>query len=157
MPVRGKCPPKEKASNARAKVNSPSGDQHAMTIGSQAVAHKAIIVQSIIRDDNQVDVQYAVLPSMSPHSVLVQSNPKPRMPSGMSLLAIGKTPNGRMINGRRSMRRLKVRKEREKAPSPRADLRGRLHRGPSLQGRHSLRRQRMSDPNPNPNLKHVPA
>ena len=89
-----------------------------MTIGSQAVAHKATIVQSIIRDNSQVDVQFAVLPNMPPHSVLVQSNPRPRMPSGMSLLAIGKTLNGKTINGRlRSIRRPKVRKVREKALS----------------------------------------
>ena len=85
--------------------------------------------------------------------------PKAKNAEWMSLLAVGKTLNGRMINGRqRSMRRLKVRKVREKGLSPRANLRGRLHRGPLLQGRHSLHRQRMSDPpNPNPNLKHVPA
>ena len=157
MPVKARCLPKERASNAKAKANSLSGDQHAMTIGSQAgVAPKAIIVPSIIQDDSQVDVQYAVLPNISLPSVLVQSNPRPRMPSGMSLQAIGKTLNGRMINGRqRSMRRPKVRKEREKALSPRASLKGRLHRDLSLQGRHSLPRLRMSDPNPN--LKHVPA
>ena len=85
MPAKERCLQKEKASNVKAKANSLSGDQHAMTTGSLAVAHKAIIVQSIIRDDSQVDVQYAVLPNMPPHSVLVRSNPRPRMPNGMSL------------------------------------------------------------------------
>ena len=148
---KGKVPAKAKAkaSNAKAKVNSLSGDQHAMTIGSQAVAHKAITVQSIIQDDNQVDVQYAVLPNMPLHSVLVQSNLRPKMPNGMSRLAIGMNLNGKMINGRlRSMRRPKVRKIREKDLSPRANLKGRLRRGLSLQSRHSLHRRRMTDPNP---------
>ena len=93
------------------------------------------------------------LPNMSPPNVLVQSNPQPRMPSGMSLLAIGKTLNGRMINGRqRSMRRLKVRKEREEALSPRANLKGRLHRGLLLQGRHSSSptKNERSQPKPKP-------
>ena len=158
MPARERCLPKGKASNVRAKVSSLNGDQHAMTIGSQVVAHKATIVQSIIRDDSQVDVQYVDLQNMSPHSVLVQSDPRPRMPSGMSRIAIGMTQNGRMINGsQRSMRRPRLRKEKGKALSPRANLKGRLHRDLSLHGRHSLHQPRMSDPNPNPNPKHAPA
>ena len=43
-----------------------------MIIGSQAVAHKVIIVQSIIRGDSQEDVRSAVLPDILHHSVLVQ-------------------------------------------------------------------------------------
>ena len=62
------------------KVPSPSGDRHAKTIGSQAVAHKAIIVQGIIRGANQAGAQSAALLSMSLHSVLAQSSLKPRMP-----------------------------------------------------------------------------
>ena len=54
------------------KVPSPSGDRHAKTFGSQAVAHKAIIVQGIIRDANQAGAQSAALLSMSLHSVLAQ-------------------------------------------------------------------------------------
>ena len=76
---------KGKASREMAKVHSLSGDHHATTIGSQAVAHKVIIARSITRGDNRVNVRYVVLPDMLPHSVLVQSNRRPRMPSGMSL------------------------------------------------------------------------
>ena len=46
MPVRGRCLPKENASNARAKANSLSGDQHAKIIGSQAVARKKLRCRS---------------------------------------------------------------------------------------------------------------
>ena len=158
MPVRERCLPKGKASSEMVKVNSRSGDQHAMIIGSQAVAHKVIIVRSIIQEDSQVDVRYVVLPDMLPHSVLVQSNPRLRMPSGMSLSKRGKNQSGRMINARsRSTRRPRVRKVKGKDPSPKVNQRGRLHRSLLLQGQHSLHRRKMSDPNPNPNPKHVPA
>ena len=42
-----------------AKAESLNGVQHVMSIGSQAVAHKDIIVPSIIHEDSQVDVQSA--------------------------------------------------------------------------------------------------
>ena len=71
------------------------------------------------------------------------------MPSGMSLREYGKNLNGKMINARlRSMRPSKVRREKGKARSPKASLKGRLHRNRLLQGRHSLHRRRMSDPKP---------
>ena len=155
---RGKCLPKRKASSEMAKVNSLNGDQHVKTIGNQAVAHKVIIVRGIIHGDSQVDVQYVVPRDMRPVSVLVQSNLRPRMPSGMSLPVLGKNPNGKMIKARlRSMRRPKVRKVREKDPSPKASPRGKPHQGLSLHDRHSLHRRSMSDPNPNPSQKHFPA
>ena len=75
------------------KVSSPSGDRHAMTFGSQAVAHKAIIVQSIIQGVNQAGAQSAALLSMLPLSVLAQSSPKLRMLNGMNLHGIAKTKN----------------------------------------------------------------
>ena len=93
MPAKERCLPRAKASSAMEKVNSLNGDQHAMIIGNQAVAHKVTIVPSIIQDDNQVDVQYAVLPDMTLPDVLVQSNPEPRMQSGMSRWAVGKKPD----------------------------------------------------------------
>ena len=70
--ARGKCLPKGKASSEMAKVHSLNGDPHAMSTGSQAVAHKVIIVQSIIQGDSQVDVRYVVLPDILLHNVLVQ-------------------------------------------------------------------------------------
>ena len=154
MPVKGKCLPRGKASRKMVKVNSRSGDQHAMTTGSQAVAHKVIIVQSIIQGDSQVDVRSVALQGMLLHSVLVQSNPRLRMPSGMSLSKRGKSQSGRMINARsRSMRRPRVRKVKGKDPSLKVNQRGRLHRSLLLQGRHSLHRRKMTDPNPSPNPK----
>ena len=158
VPVKARCLPKGKASSEMEKVNSRNGNQHAMTIGSQAVAHKVTIVRSITQEDSQVDVRYVVLPDMLPHSVLVQSNPRLRMPSGMSLWELGKSPNGKMINERsKSMKRPRVRKVRGKGPSPKATQRGRLRQSLLLQGQHSLHRRELSDPNPNPNPKHVPA
>ena len=158
MPAKGRCLPRVRASNEKAKVHSLSGDLHAMIIGSQAVAHKVIIARSITRGDNRVDVQYAVLPDMLPHSVLVQSNLRPRMPSGMSLLVLGKNLNGKTMNARlRSTKPLRARKERVKALSLKASLRERLRRGPLLQDQHSLHRRRMNVLMPNPNLMRVPA
>ena len=157
VPARGKCLPKGKASSEMAKVNSLNGDQHARTIGNQAVAHKVIIVRGIIHGDSQVDVQYVVLQDILPPSVLVRSSPRRRMLTGMSHSVLGKNPNGKMINARsRSMRRPKVRKVREKDPSLKANPRGRPHQGLSLHDRHSLHRRSMSDPNPSLNQKHVP-
>ena len=45
-----------------AKAHSLNGGPHAMIIGSQAVAHKVITVQSIIQGDSQGDARYADLP-----------------------------------------------------------------------------------------------
>ena len=158
MPAKGRCLPRVRASRKMAKARSPSGDLHAMTIGSQAVARKVTIARSITRGDNRVDVRYVVLPDMLPHSALVQSNLRPRMPSGMSLLMLGKNLNGQTINARpRSMKPPRARKVREKALSLKASLRARPHRGPLLQDQHSLHRRRMSVHVPNPNLMHVPA
>ena len=47
-----------------AKVHILNGDPHAMITGSQAVAHKVIIVQNIIQGDSQEDVRFAVLPDI---------------------------------------------------------------------------------------------
>ena len=43
-----------------------------MITGSQAVAHKVIIAQSIIQGDSREDVQFAGLPDILRHSVLAQ-------------------------------------------------------------------------------------
>ena len=64
--ARGKYLPKVKVSSEVAKVHSLNGGPHAMIIGSQAVAHKVIIVHS------QEDARYAVLPDILLHNVLVQ-------------------------------------------------------------------------------------
>ena len=158
MPAKGKCLPNGKANRVMGKVPSPSGDRHAKTIGSQAVAHKAILVQGIIRDANQAGTQSVALLSMSLHSVLAQSSLKPRMPSGMSLLGTTKAMNGMTINGsRKSMKRPRERKEKGKALSRKESLRVRMPRDRLLQDLHSLHRRRVSDPNPNPNLKHAHA
>ena len=71
VPARGKCLPKEKGSKEMAKAHSLNGGPHAMITGSQAVAHKVIIVQSIIQGDSQGDARYAGLPDTLLHSVLV--------------------------------------------------------------------------------------
>ena len=114
MPARGKCLAKAKANRVMAKVPSPSGDRYAKIIRSQAVAHKAIIVQGIIPGDSQADVQSVVLLSMPPHSVLVQSSLKPRMPSGMNPPGHTKKKNGMTINGSlKSMKHPRARRERE--------------------------------------------
>ena len=90
--------------------------------------------------------------------IVTGSSTSVRMPSGMSLREHGKNLNGKMINARlRSMRPSKVRREKGKARSPKASLKERLHRNRLLKDRHSLHRRRMSDPNPNPSQKHVPA
>ena len=158
MPTKRRCLPRGKANKVMAKVRSPDGDQHAKTIGSQAVAHKAINVQSIIREDSQADVQFVVLPSMSLRSVPVQSSQKPRMSSGMSRIGSMKTLNGMMINGsRKSMKRPRARKEKGKDLSRKASQRARMPQDQLLHDRHSLHLQRVSDPNPNPNPKHSPA
>ena len=136
--------------------SSSTGDQHAKTIGSQAVAHKAIIVRGIIRGVNQADAQSAAPLSTLPLSA--QLSLKPRMLNGMSLLGIVKKKNVRTINGsRKSMRRPKARKEKGKALSRKVSLRVRMPQDRLLQDRHSLHRRRTSDPNPNPNLKHAHA
>ena len=43
-----------------------------MIIGSQAVAHKVIIVQSIMQGASQDDARYAVLPDILLRNALVQ-------------------------------------------------------------------------------------
>ena len=70
--ARGRFLPREKVSREVAKEHSLNGGPHAMIIGSQAVAHKVIIVRSITRGDSQGDVRSAVLPDTLHHSVLVQ-------------------------------------------------------------------------------------
>ena len=78
MPVKEKCLLRGRASKVMERVPNPSGNLHAKIIGSQAIAHKAIIVQGIIHGDSQADAQSVALLSMSPLSVLVQSSLKPR-------------------------------------------------------------------------------
>ena len=68
--ARGKCLSKEKASRRVAKAHSLNGDPHAKTTGSQMVAHKVIIVQSIMRGAK--DAQSVDPLDILPHSVLVQ-------------------------------------------------------------------------------------
>ena len=146
----GKVPAKGKASKVMVRVPSPSGD---------AVAHKAIIVQGIIRGVNQADAQSVALLSMSPLNVLAQSSLRPRMLNGMSLPGIAKKKKNAMtINGsQKSMRRPRARKEKGKALSRKVSPRVRVPQDRLLQDLHSLHRRRMSDPNPNPNLKHAHA
>ena len=116
MPARGKFPTKAKANRVMA-----SGVQHVMTIGSQEVAHKVIIVQSIIRRDSQADVQSVDPPDILLLSVLVQSSPKPRMSSGKCPPGLMKTMNGMTINGVKG-------KDLSRRGSPRARvLQDRLH------------------------------
>ena len=70
---KGKVPAKGKGKQKdgiMAKAHSLNGGPHAMIIGSQAVAHKVIIVQSIIQGDSQGDARYADLPDTPLHSVL---------------------------------------------------------------------------------------
>ena len=94
-----------------AKVPSLNGDKHVKTTGSQAVAHKVIIVQGIIRGGSQADAQYVVLLSIPLFSVLVLSSPKSRVPSGKRLLGPMKMTNGMTSNGSlKSMRRPRARK-----------------------------------------------
>ena len=135
MPAREKCPVKAKVNKVMAKVPSPSGDQHAKITGSQAVAHKAIIVQGIIRGDSQADVQSVVQLSMPPHSVLVQSSLQSRMPSGMSPPGHMKKKNGMTINGiLKSMRRLRARRAKGKDRNQKENPRVRVPQDRLLQG-----------------------
>ena len=60
MLAKGRFLRKEKVSKEMAKAESLNGVQHVMSIGSQAVAHKDIIVfPSIIHGDSQAGVQSA--------------------------------------------------------------------------------------------------
>ena len=95
---------------------------------------------------------------MLPLNALAQSSPKPRLPNGMNLHGIVKKKNVLTIDGsQKSMRRPKVRREKEKALSRKASLKGRMPQDRLLQDLHSLHRRSLSDPNPNPNLKHAHA
>ena len=158
MPAKGKFPTKAKANRVMAKATSPTGVQHVMTIGSQEVAHKVTIVQSIIRRDSQADVQSVDLPDILPLSVLVQSNPKPRMSSGKCPPGLMKTMNGVTINGSlKSMKRPRVRKAKGKVLSQRGSPRARVLQDRLLHGLHSPHRRKEIDPIPKPNLKHTHA
>ena len=76
MPAKERSRPREKGSKEMVKVASPIGVLHAKTIGNQAVAHKDIIVQSIIQGDSQADVLFvALLARLDAH---VLSSLKPR-------------------------------------------------------------------------------
>ena len=115
MPAKGKCLRRGKASKVMGKAEKPSGDHHVMTIGSQVVAHKDIIVPSTIQEDSQADVQSADRLVILPLSVLVQSSPRPRMSSGKSPPGLTKKKIGMTINGsQRSMKRPRERKEKGK-------------------------------------------
>ena len=59
MLTKGRFLRKEKVGKEMAKAEGLNGVQHVMSIGSQAVAHKDIIVPSIIHGDSQADVQSA--------------------------------------------------------------------------------------------------
>ena len=76
MPVKEKCLLRGRASKVMERVPKPSGNLHAKIIGSQAVAHKATIVQGIVHGDNQADAQSVALLSMSPRQA-VHSDPAP--------------------------------------------------------------------------------
>ena len=54
---KGKVPSKGKGKGGDGKVASPIGVHLARNSGNQAVAHKDIIVRSIIQGDSQADVQ----------------------------------------------------------------------------------------------------
>ena len=56
MRVKGKYLLREKAKEEMAKVVSPIGVHLPTNSGNQAVAHKDIIVRSIIQGDSQADV-----------------------------------------------------------------------------------------------------
>ena len=79
MPAKVKHLRKVKASTMMKKVASLNGVHLVMIIGGQEVAHRATIVLSIIQESSQADVQSAARLVILPHSVIVQSSPRPRM------------------------------------------------------------------------------
>ena len=127
--ARGRSLPREKVSREVAKEHSLNGGPHAMIIGSQAVAHKVIIVQSITRGDSQEDVRSAVLPDTPTSQCTRPVKPKAKNAEWDESMGDGESLSGKMINARmKSMRPRKARKVKGKAPNLRASLRGRLHR-----------------------------
>ena len=123
---KGKVPSKGKAKEEMAKVASRTGVHLATNSGNQMVAHKDINVPSIIQGDSQADVQSAALPATTvttPLNAHIQSNPKPRMRSGMILHAsrmksIGRSLHGRLMN----TKLLRARKAKVRGPSLRVGL-----------------------------------
>ena len=152
MLVKGKYLLREKAKEGVVKVGSPTGVHLATSVGSQMVAHKDIIVQSIIQGDSQDDVQSVALLVTILLDAHVRSSPKPRMPSGMT------PPGKKKSNGRSSHERLKsmklprARKVKGRDLNLKESLRARVHRDRSHQDRLSPRLLEMTDPNPKPNL-----
>ena len=158
MPARVESLQKGKASKVMVKEQSLSGDQLVMTTGSQAVAHKVIMVQSIIPGDSQADALSAALQSILLLNALVLSSLKPRMSNGKSLLGLMKMKNGMTLNGsQRSTKHPRPGKVKEKDLGRKASPRARMLQDRLLQGQHSLHRLRMTDHNPKLSQKHVPA
>ena len=153
MLVKEKFLRKEKAKEEMEKVGSPIGAHLAMSIGNQMVAHKDIVVRSIIQGDSQDDVQSVAQLATILHNAHVQSSPKPRMPSGMTPHG-KKKRNGRSIHGRlKSMKLPRVRKVKGRGRSLKESPRARVHRDRSHQDRLSPRLLEMTDPNPKPKQK----
>ena len=154
MWVKGKYRLREKAKEEMVKVESLHGVHLVKNSWSQAVAHKDIIVRSIIQGDSQADVL-----SVARHATIllnahIQSSPKPRMPRGMRPRGNKKKSNGRSLHGRpKSIRLLKVSKAKVRGLSPRAKvLRDRLHRD-----HLNPNPLEVTDLNPKPNLRLAPA
>ena len=112
---KGKILSKEKANKEMVKVASLIGE-HLVTIsGSQAVAHKDIIVQSIIQDDSQADVQSVALLATIHLNAHVQLSLKLRMPSGMRPHGSRMKSNGKTLSGTlKSMRRQGEERQRQR-------------------------------------------
>ena len=152
MPAKGRSQSKEKVNKEMVKVVSPIGVQHVMSIGSQAVAHKDIIVQSIIQGDSQADVLLVALLATTRLNAHVQSSLKPRTPSGMRPHGSKMKLNGKNLNGRlTSMKRPRKRKDKGKESKHKGNPRARMYHGLLHLDRHNLNLRKETDPNPKPN------
>ena len=143
MLVRGKYLPREKAKEEMEKVESPIGVHLAMNSGSETVAHKGFTVRSIIQGEPG---RCAICDSTRHYlNVHVQSSLKPRMPSGMTPPGSKKKSNGRSLHGR------------QKSTKLRASLREKIHQDRLRRDRLSPNLLKVTEPDPKPNLKPVPA
>ena len=156
MPVKGKIPVKGNGKQGDGKGGKSNWRAPCDDSGSPAVAHKDTIVQSIIQDDNQVDVQSVALLVNIHLNAHVQSSLKLRMPSWMRLHGSRKKSNGKTLSWRlTSMRRSRERKAKGKGLSPKGSLKVRVPQGRLHLDQHSLNLRTETDPNPKPNPKHA--
>ena len=155
---KGKASTKGKGKHNDGKVASLNNVHLVMIIGSQEVAHRATSVLSIIQGSSQADVQSAARLVILHHSVTVQSSPRPRMSSGKSPHGPTRMKSGMNSNGsQRSMKHLRARKVKGKDLSLKGSLKARMRRDRLPRDLHGLHRQRETNPNPSPNMKHAPA